>query len=346
MFDQYARLKPQAPAFTSALLSNAKYVGLNLVMKIVLTVLYALAAVLAVLCGLFFALCPLLGLSRAFDMDWYYVVDSQQRGPVPEDRLDELLRSGAITGDTLVWRDGLADWQPLHAARPAALAPESTPPAAPRLTPAGTALLCAECRRQFPQTDLVLLNHSWVCAQCKPLFLQRLAEGAPPPQPVGLAWRSNRQMILRPETALPDRCVRCNAPANGFRLKRNLYWHPPLYYLLILINILVYAIVALCIRKKAVIHIGLCETHRAQRKWFIAGSWLAALLGLILLIAGIAENGGYLILFGIILLLGAAICGAAKGPVVSPAKIDREFVWVKGVGQSFLADLPEWSGPR
>jgi hypothetical protein len=39
-------------------------------MKIVLTVLYALAAVLAVLCGLFFALCPLLGLSRAFDMDW------------------------------------------------------------------------------------------------------------------------------------------------------------------------------------------------------------------------------------------------------------------------------------
>jgi hypothetical protein len=30
--------------------------------------------------------------------------------------------------------------------------------------------------------------------------------------------------------------------------------------------------------------------------------------------------------------------------VVSAARMDREFVWVKGAGQPFLADLPEWSG--
>jgi hypothetical protein len=180
----------------------------------------------------------------------------------------------------------------------------------------------------------------------QPIFLQRLAEGAPPPQPVGLVWRTNRQMVLRPETTLPDRCVCCNAPTQGYRLKRNLYWHPPWYYLLILISILVYAIVALCIRKKAVIYISLCEAHRIQRKWFITGSWVAAFLGLGLLIAGIAGYGGWLALLGVVLLLGALICGAVKGAVVSAARIDREFVWVKGVGQPFLADLPEWSGPR
>jgi hypothetical protein len=276
-------------------------------------------------------------------MDWFYVVDGQRQGPVPEAQLDEMLRSGAIAPDTLVWRDGLVNWQPVHAARPSPLA---APPLAPPVMAHGNVFVCAECRRPFPQADLVLLNHSWVCAQCKPLFLQRLAEGAPPPQPIGLVWRSDRRMVLRSETPLPDRCVRCNSPAQGFRLKRKLYWHEPWYYLLILISILVYAIVAICVRKKAVIHIGLCEAHRTERKWFITGSWMAALLGLGLLIAGIAGYGGWLALVGIVLLLGAAICGAAKGPVVSAARIDGGFAWVKGAGQPFLADLPEWNGPR
>ena len=144
---------------------------------------------------------------------------------------------------------------------------------------------------------------------------------------------------------MPDRCVRCNGPANGYRLKRQLYWHPPAYYLLILISILVYAIVAICIRKKARIHIGLCETHRAQRKWTMIGCWLAAVLGLVAIIGGAANENGLIGGLGIILMLGGLIWGVAKVPTVSAGKIDKDFVWVKGGGRPFLADLPEWTGP-
>jgi len=152
---------------------------------------------------------------------------------------------------------------------------------------------------------------------------------------------------MRSQTPLPDRCVRCNAPARGYRLKRELFWHHPGFYLLIFIGLLIYVIVALCIRKKAVIHIGLCEAHRQQRKWVIAGSWLAALAGLALVIAGAIGSGETtIIIAGIILFLGGAIVGAIKGPVVSAAKIENEVVWLKGVGPAFLADLPEWTGPR
>jgi hypothetical protein len=43
-------------------------------------------------------------------MKWFYSLDGQQNGPVSDDQLDELLRSGKINRDTHVWREGMTDW--------------------------------------------------------------------------------------------------------------------------------------------------------------------------------------------------------------------------------------------
>jgi type IV pilus assembly protein PilA len=46
--------------------------------------------------------------------DWYYAEPNQQRrGPLPAENLRELFQSSRIRLDTLVWRDGMAHWQPL-----------------------------------------------------------------------------------------------------------------------------------------------------------------------------------------------------------------------------------------
>jgi len=199
---------------------------------------------------------------------------------------------------------------------------------------------------------MVFLNQSWICARCKPVFLQRLMEGsAPVGGAAGAIWRFRRQMILRPDTPLPDRCVRCNAPAAGFRLKRQLYWHPPAYYLLILVGIvacvgiLIYLIVALIVRKRAVLYIGLCETHRVQRRWFILASWLGVLIGLAMVFLGIGMSNAFAGFAGLLLFLGGLLIAGVKVPVVSAVKIDKEFAWIKGPGEEFLANFPEWSGP-
>ena len=154
---------------------------------------------------------------------------------------------------------------------------------------------------------------------------------------------SKQQLVTRSETAMPDRCVKCNAPANGFRLKRQLYWHHPGIYVLVVISILIYAIVALIVRKKAVLHIGLCTAHRTQRKWTIASCWLGALLGLVASGAGIGGAGWAVGLAGVVVLFVALIVGAVRGTVVSAAKIDKGIVRVKGVCPGFLASLPEWN---
>jgi len=264
-------------------------------------------------------------------MDWHYELGGQQLGPVPESELRELYRSGKISGNNLVWRAGLPDWQPYSIACPDA------PPILSNNVPGTT---CVECGQPLPPDELVSLNKSLVCARCKPVFLQRMAEGMPTGSAAGM-WREGNKLVTRSETPFPDRCVKCNAPANGFRLKQVLYWQHPAYYLLLLCNVLILLIVVLIVRKKAVLHVGLCEHHRKQRRMAIAVCLIGLLAGLVLIIAGVIDSSVALAVGGGALFLGAVIWGMVKGRTLSAARIDKEYAWVNGVGREFLAELPE-----
>ena len=44
--------------------------------------------------------------------EWYYQRDGQRAGPVTIDQLKQMLRSGQIPRDELVWGAGMADWLP------------------------------------------------------------------------------------------------------------------------------------------------------------------------------------------------------------------------------------------
>ncbi|MDP6676224.1 MAG: DUF4339 domain-containing protein [Pirellulales bacterium] len=44
-------------------------------------------------------------------MEWYYADrNDDQVGPVDQSEIDNLIKTGVITQDTEVWRDGMADW--------------------------------------------------------------------------------------------------------------------------------------------------------------------------------------------------------------------------------------------
>jgi GYF domain 2 len=267
-------------------------------------------------------------------MNWFYVLDGQQNGPVSDSQLDELLRSGRINQQTLVWHEGMADWQQVNVIRPVGSS----------LSDMQQTMVCVECGRSFRPDEMIQLNNSWVCAGCKPVFLQRLSEGVAVPSHGGL-WRMNKRLVTRTESIFPDRCVKCNAPANGYRLKRVLYWQHPAYYLLLLCNLLILLIVVLIVRKKAIVHIGLCEKHRERRKLGLIIGWSSFALGVILLIGGAGLSSGWAAFIGGCILVVGGITGAILAITVSPTKITKENVWITGVHRDFLAELPEWPGP-
>ena len=265
-------------------------------------------------------------------MEWHYAENGQQRGPVSRQELEELVRAGRLPRTSLVWRQGMTDWQPYA----------STELAAPPILTDGNTAACVECGQVFSTDDLLHYENSWVCAKCKPIFFQRVKEGAAPPASLML-WRSGRVLVMGQGASLPDRCVKCNAPAHGQRLVRKLYWHSPYLYLLILASILIYAVVAIIVRKRARVEVGICDSHRFQRRLAIALGWLFGLGGLVLFIVGLANdwNAGVLVLCLVAFIMGL-VGGAAKGPVVSAKRIDPQFVWIKGVCPSYLESLPEW----
>jgi uncharacterized RDD family membrane protein YckC len=113
-------------------------------------------------------------------MKWYYADAGRQVGPVEDAQLDDLVRSGAVRDDTLVWREGLANWQPHSLARGPAK-PIPIPAAAVPI--AAETRFCSECGRPYPAHEMVTIGSACVCAQCKPLYMQRMREGG---QPIGV----------------------------------------------------------------------------------------------------------------------------------------------------------------
>ena len=177
-----------------------------------------------------------------------------------------------------------------------------------------------------------------------------LADGyvLPPPPTVGLpgsgVWRDDSKMIVSKGAQLPARCVKCNAPAPGPRLKKKLTWHHPAIYILIFVALLIYFIVAMILRKTATLELGLCEEHRAKHRRNVWVTWSLLLLAVGAFVMAVILEDNNFVLPGILLLLAGIIYGVVAVRIVTPAKIDDKFAWVKGVNKDYLDELPQWPG--
>ena len=125
-------------------------------------------------------------------MNWYYVQSGQSVGPVSQADFDALVQKGTIQPETLVWHEGMANWLPYSgvglaatggtaatSATMTAAPPSATQPTGVLSTAAGTPeVVCAECNKIVPKDSAIQYGAVWVCAACKPTFVQKLREGA------------------------------------------------------------------------------------------------------------------------------------------------------------------------
>ena len=163
-----------------------------------------------------------------------------------------------------------------------------------------------------------------------------------PPPPSGGVWRDQSTLVMTKDAVLPDRCVKCNAPADGFRLKRKLAWHHPAIYLLALMAVLIYALVAGILSKRAIIYVGLCAEHVRQRLRKIVVGWLLFVASFAGIIVAIAYNSGILGLLGVGAFFFAVAWLIVVTRVVTPKRIDDQLIWLKGVNSDLLSQLPPW----
>jgi uncharacterized RDD family membrane protein YckC len=103
-------------------------------------------------------------------MAWHYVHNGKSVGPINDQDFQQLVQQGVITGETMVWREGMATWQAYRELSASAGTVASGAPAG--------GVVCRECGNTFPMDQVVNVAGSYVCAACKPIFMQKLQEGA------------------------------------------------------------------------------------------------------------------------------------------------------------------------
>ncbi|BBZ99851.1 DUF4339 domain-containing protein [Bradyrhizobium diazoefficiens] len=97
--------------------------------------------------------------TAARDDAWFYAEGGQRKGPVPTDKLRELLAAQTIDGETPVWRKGLADWQPLRTTEIGMQLKDTPPPIAANRVNNGLVWALALAPLAYLFVEVALLNY-------------------------------------------------------------------------------------------------------------------------------------------------------------------------------------------
>jgi uncharacterized RDD family membrane protein YckC len=107
-------------------------------------------------------------------MNWYYAVGEQQVGPISKAELQALVKAKKINASTRVWRPGMEKWLELdQIVKRSSQAGSVTK----QVTAALKEAQCCQCGQAFSEEEMIRFAESWVCAACKPVFVQKLKEG-------------------------------------------------------------------------------------------------------------------------------------------------------------------------
>ena len=177
-------------------------------------------------------------------------------------------------------------------------------------------------------------------------------ESAAPPSPQAEAfqglWRDGRTLIMHKNARLPHRCVKTGEPTTSRGIIKRFSWYNPWLVLVILLNLLIFIVLAIVLSKRATIEVPLSDNEKGKRSIWLIGCWVAGLGGMTEIFFGIYLLGGanagpaglVAIVTGIILILAALIVGQAKSRVLRPTKITDTHIWLRGVHESILSELP------
>jgi hypothetical protein len=154
-------------------------------------------------------------------------------------------------------------------------------------------------------------------------------------------WREGDRLVMDRNAVLPDRCVRCDQPAEGYRRTVKVSYAPGSARLL-------FGEIALLWTKRATVAVGLCERHRPRRGRAITPALiaLAGVFGLLAIPSFVTAipaglGAGVILGFVAIFVVAAfvALARAFGGGSVRATKITDSHVWLKGAGTPFLESL-------
>jgi hypothetical protein len=156
------------------------------------------------------------------------------------------------------------------------------------------------------------------------------------------ASRKGKSLYVPRSASLPPFCLKCGEPATK-PWRKKFFWHPPAYFLLILFpGIVIYAIVAMLVRKQMELNLPICDLHLEDRKRYklLALLFFIAFVPVGLLLGNyFSEALGWVTGAAMMIASFAFYIQSQLG--IASKKIDAEGGIFRGACLQFLDRLPE-----
>lgn len=156
-----------------------------------------------------------------------------------------------------------------------------------------------------------------------------------------IASRKGKDLVVPRSASLPAYCVKCGALATT-PWRKKFYWHNPWIALLVLVNLLIYIVVAVIVRKNMELNVPLCDIHHADRKRYklLAILMISACVPVGLLLGSFfSEALGWIT--GLIMFFASIVFYFLCSLGFRPIKIDDTGGVFRGASTAFLDLLPE-----
>jgi uncharacterized RDD family membrane protein YckC len=113
-------------------------------------------------------------------MQWYYAIGDQRHGPVEHAEFERLVSSGTVKSDTLVWRQGMANWQAYSAVAGTGVGTGGGVAGGAPVVDDGTEV-CAVSGKRYPRREMINYEGKWISAEHRDEYFQRMREGVAQP---------------------------------------------------------------------------------------------------------------------------------------------------------------------
>jgi hypothetical protein len=140
--------------------------------------------------------------------------------------------------------------------------------------------------------------------------------------------------------------VKCNGVESLSHMASTLEWHPRWVYALLLLTPVAYLLGVLATQRSAAMGISVCRHHRGQRGTVTAASWMILSIALALGVAAAGFSSRVLIVIAGMVLAVGAVAFRQQWNVLSVARMEGDYIWLRGCGREFVDALPEFNPQR
>lgn len=152
---------------------------------------------------------------------------------------------------------------------------------------------------------------------------------------------SDGLLVIPKGTKLPDICIITGRRGTGKYFTKEFSWAPNWVYFMILINLLVLLIAYIATKKSGKMEYYFDKTIIRERYKYLTINWLLLGLSVLCVVFAVLFESGLIASLIILFVIAMLVVWAVKLTKIKVAKIDMQFIYLKGIKPEIMDSIVE-----